>query len=152
MITFYHSSVPFRPLNNFLPWATDPPPYSLACFALQLRLLHHDNLQKGTWETAMSICDQTRIYHLSRLSLGNINYNINKLSTKEEKTRVGFFMCEIQPKARHTGLFWNSDDLLTIDGKMIKNGPIKNPPSADRNTRHRMVSVLQSRNDGVPSV
>ena len=75
----------------------------------------------------MSIYDQTRIYHLSRLSLGNINYNINELSTKEDKTRVGFFMCEIQPKTRHTSLFQKSYDLLTIGRKMIKNRPIKKP-------------------------
>ena len=135
MIMFYHSSVPFRPLNNFLPRAKDPPPYALACFTLQLHLLCRDNLQKGTWETAMSICDQMRIYHLSWLSLRNINYNINELSTKEERARIGFFMCEIQPKKRHVSLFRNSYDLLTIGGKTIKNKPIKK-------TLHRWIRTL----------
>ena len=89
---------------NFLPRLMTLPPYALTCFVLQLHLPRRNNLQRDLRKIAMSIYDQTRIYHLFRLSLRNINYNINEMNTTEEKTRVWFLCANLNLKTRHTGL------------------------------------------------
>ena len=75
---------------NFLPRATTLPPYALTSFVLQMHLLRRNNLRRDLRKISMSVCDQTRIHHLFRLSLINIHHNINNMSTKEEKTEARF--------------------------------------------------------------
>ena len=140
MITLYNSLVPLRLFRSSLfsfPRETTLLLYALSCFVLQLHLLCHNGLQMDLRKFPISVYDQTKINHLSRLFSININHNTNRMSIeRKEKTGTAFSRENLNLiKTKHTRHSWNQLQAHNNGRKAIKKGAYKNP--------HRRIGTLE---------